>query len=413
MKTVRNIIGMSLLTSALLWAGDCNLQANPLDLDSLKGQSIFYGENASRPDSLNSAELTAPEAAEAAEVLFKEYQKELKKNFGPEWGKKVLLKGDLKMPFDIRLFGEKPEDGRSLYISMHGGGNAPKQLNDSQWVNQISLYTPEEGVYIAPRAPFDDWNMWFRPEMDFFFDRLIQLAVIELDVNPNKVYLMGYSAGGDGVYRMAPRMADRWAAASMMAGHPGDVSPLNLRNIGFSFWCGANDSAYDRNKMTESFEKKLAELKENDPDGYTYEMHLQKGKGHWMDREDAAAIPWMAKFRRNFLPEKVAWRQEEADAMPLQFYWLAIPKEQARKGATVIAKRGSNIITLEKCDYSELYILLNDVMVDLNKPVTVLYNGKELFNGKVKRTLENIYDSIRDRGDQDSIFSGKIKVEIK
>jgi hypothetical protein len=121
----------------------------------------------------------------------------------------------------------------------------------------------------------------------------------------------------------------------------------------------------------------------------------------------------MAKFRRDFLPEKVAWRQEEADAMPLQFYWLAIPKEQARKGATVIAKRKNNIITLEKCDYSELYILLNDSMMDLNKPVTVLYNGKELFNGKVKRTLENIYDSIRDRGDQDSIFSGKIKVEVK
>ncbi|MBR4249474.1 MAG: hypothetical protein IKQ24_04910, partial [Verrucomicrobia bacterium] len=142
MKKFTNIIGTGLLTSALFWAGDGNLQANPLDLDSLKGQNIFYGENVSRPDSLNAAELTAPEAAEAAEVLFKEYQKELKKNFGPEWGKKVLKKGDLEMPFDIRLFGDKPEDGRSLYISMHGGGNAPKKLNDSQWANQIVLYTP-------------------------------------------------------------------------------------------------------------------------------------------------------------------------------------------------------------------------------------------------------------------------------
>ena len=52
-----------------------------------------------------------------------------------------------------------------------------------------------------------------------------QLAVINEDVNPNKVYLLGYSAGGDGVYQLAPRMADRWAAAAMMAD-----SPINCKN---------------------------------------------------------------------------------------------------------------------------------------------------------------------------------------
>ena len=37
------------------------------------------------------------------------------------------------------------------------------------------------------------------------------MAVIKENVNPNKVYLLGYSAGGDGVYQLAPRMANRWA----------------------------------------------------------------------------------------------------------------------------------------------------------------------------------------------------------
>ena len=37
-------------------------------------------------------------------------------------------------------------------------------------------------------------------------------------VDSDRVYLMGYSAGGDGVYQVAPRMADRFAAAAMMAG---------------------------------------------------------------------------------------------------------------------------------------------------------------------------------------------------
>jgi len=80
------------------------------------------------------------------------------------------------------------------------------------------------------------------------------------EVDPNKVYLMGYSAGGDGVYQLAPRMADRFAAASMMAGHPNDASPLGLRNIGFTIHMGANDSSYNRNKVALEWEKILRKL---------------------------------------------------------------------------------------------------------------------------------------------------------
>lgn len=76
----------------------------------------------------------------------------------------------------------------------------------------------------------------------------------------NKVYLMGYSAGGDGVYYMAPRMADYWAACSMMAGHPNGASALNLRNLPFSIQVGEHDSAYDRNLKAIEWSIKLDEL---------------------------------------------------------------------------------------------------------------------------------------------------------
>lgn len=53
--------------------------------------------------------------------------------------------GEMRLHWDV--FGDKPADGRSLYISLHGGGGAPAELNDSQWRNQWQLYRPEEGVY--------------------------------------------------------------------------------------------------------------------------------------------------------------------------------------------------------------------------------------------------------------------------
>jgi predicted peptidase len=62
-----------------------------------------------------------------------------------------------------------------------------------------------------------------------------------------EIYLLGYSAGGDGVYQLAPRMADRFAAASMMAGHPNDSTPAGLRNLPFALFMGGDDAAHNRN----------------------------------------------------------------------------------------------------------------------------------------------------------------------
>ena len=110
---------------------------------------------------------------------------------------------------------------------------------------------------------------------------------------------MGYSAGGDGVYQLAPRMADRLAAASMMAGHPNESSPLGLRNLPFAIHVGADDAAYNRNKVAREWGEKLDKLREGDPEGYLHLTEIHPGRAHWMNREDASAVPWMAKFRRD------------------------------------------------------------------------------------------------------------------
>lgn len=330
--------------------------------------------------------LTEKGAIEAEQVLLEAWKKEVKKKYHRFWVLKNFSRDGLQMKFDYRVFGELPEDGRSLFISMHGGGNAPEALNTQQWKNQIRLYEPQEGVYVAPRAPWDDWNMWFKPGLDEFFDALIQTAVVEMEVNPDKVYLLGYSAGGDGVWRMAPRMADRWAAASMMAGHPGEVSQVNLRNVPFMIWMGENDGAYDRNKLAVEKGRVMDSLQQAEPEGYIHETHIVKGKGHWMDRADTAAIAWMTKYKRNALPKKIVWRQEEV--MRPFMYWLGVDLETARPGMAVVAELSGNEIKIEACDYPKLRIYLNDRMVDMDKPVKVTYKGKVLFEKKLARTAK-------------------------
>lgn len=341
--------------------------------------------------------LSLAEAESIMQTVESEWLETAKSKYAAADENNVFTYNGLQLKIWAIFINHKPADGRSLYISMHGGGGISTSANDDQWRNQQYLYRPEEGVYVAPRAPWDEWNMWFKAGLDELFEQLIQAAVARWDVNPDKVYLMGYSAGGDGVYKMGPRMADRWAAASMMAGHPNGVSMVNLRNTPFSIWVGANDSSFNRNTVAAEYGKILDDLQAADPEGYIHETHIVADKGHWMDNEDRAAVPWMAQYKRNPYPKKIVWRQ--AEVMRTSFYWLAIQANEYKNEATVIAEIKDNSIHFSKCDYKKLRIYLNDKMLDLDKPVKIYLRNELIFNDIVPRTAYAIKTSMDERGD--------------
>ena len=86
-------------------------------------------------------------------MLWQQHVARFTKNRAAEVNKGRIEYKNLEMPFFMKTFGKEPKEGWSLWISMHGGGNAPKAVNDSQWENQKHLYTLDEGIYLAPRAP--------------------------------------------------------------------------------------------------------------------------------------------------------------------------------------------------------------------------------------------------------------------
>jgi poly(3-hydroxybutyrate) depolymerase len=355
--------------------------------------------------------LTKDDVSKALAILLDRRIAEVKATREAEVKDRRIKLGDLEMPFAYKVFGEKPKEGRSLFISMHGGGGAPARVNDQQYENQKGLYSPEEGVYLAPRAPSNTWDLWHQSHIDGFFERLIEDMVAFEGVDRDRVYLMGYSAGGDGVYQVAPRMADRFAAASMMAGHPNESSPLGLRNLPFALHVGANDSAYNRNKIAREYGDKLDELRKGDPTGYEHLVEIHPGRAHWMNREDASAVPWMAKFRRDPTPKKVVWHQD--DVTHDQFYWLAVPAGAAKARSTVVASIEGQEIRIEKAEgVDKLIIRLDDRLVDLDKPIKVTSGGKTLFEGLVSRTIHDLKETLQGPGDPKLAFPADIAVTI-
>ena len=141
-------------------------------------------------------------------------------------------------------------------------------------------------------------------------------------------------------------MADRFAAAGMMAGHPNETLPDGLRNIGFALHVGGEDAAYERNIIASAWKQKLDALQQKDPSGYSHQVVVHEGKGHWMDRQETMALDWMATFTRNPYPNKTVWVQD--DVLHNQFYWLGVDEPKAR--TKIIASIEGQTITIHETD---------------------------------------------------------------
>ena len=352
--------------------------------------------------------LSLSEAEKIEKNIYNDFKKEIIVTRSGEMEDRVIELKDKKIKFDIKHFGEQGEDGWSLFISLHGGGGTTESENNRLWNRHKTLYELEDGILFTPRSPSNTWNMWFQSHVDTFFNRIIQNMIAFHNVDPNKIYIMGRSAGGDGIYQVAPRMADRFAAAAMSAGHPNDSSPLGLRNTAFTIHMGENDSLYNRNDMAVKWGNDLRKLNEEDPEGYRYYIKIYKNKGHWMDNLEASALDWMSDFIRNPYPSKVVWKQ--GNVLHKRFYWLR--NEDPSFGDLIECNINDQIITILSSSSSKITIQLNDDLVDMDREITVNYLGRQLFKGFVYRDIDIIKRSIREYGDPKSVYYGEIRLTL-
>ncbi len=234
---------------------------------------------------------------------------------------KIVI-GDKILKWMEKDFGAVPDGKHILWITLHGGGETTAEENDKNWKGYYGRYEfPPGSINIAPRAPANTWDMWHIKEVDGLFDRLIADMVLQRGVDPTHVYLIGYSAGGDGVYALAPRLADRFAAAGMCAGHPNDVTPEGLRNLPFFLYMGGADSAFNRNTVVVEYSAKIDTLQAADPAGYVHRLTVYPGLPHNMQNREAEMIPRMSPLSREAWPKRVVWKQSSR-ALHTRFYWL-------------------------------------------------------------------------------------------
>ena len=197
-----------------------------------------------------------------------------------------ITDGTYTMRYLMNVVGEADENGLyPLYICLHGGGTDDDgTLNNSQWVDMADYYLDSvtSGVYVAVRGITDNWNLHFDDASYPLYDRLIEDLILFQNVDPNRVYLLGFSAGGDGVYAIAPRMADRLAAVDESSGHPNGVSLMNVANLPFCIQSGIRDIMYEplRSVAAAAFDQVLNGYHDVCGFGYEHKVYIHVPEGH-------------------------------------------------------------------------------------------------------------------------------------
>jgi hypothetical protein len=302
-------------------------------------------------------------------------------------------------PYTVKNVGKRPRNGWPLFIALHGGGGAPRAVNDSQWKIMQIYYRDQPSVtgyqYLALRAPNDSWNGFYADHVLPLIDNLIRQLLLLGDVGPDKVYLMGYSHGGYGAFFIGPKMADRFAAIHASAAAPSDgaVSPRTLRNTPFTFMIGGHDKAYGRRSRCEAFDRQARELREAGPDGYPVKMELMKEQGH-VGQPDRDKIKELYAHRRRPMPARLAW--ELTDSVVSRFFWLGVGRPE--RGGRIDAKVEGNTVTLTTSKVGEVELHLDARLVKLDRPLRVSRDGKT-WTIRVSPSLLTLCRSLLERGD--------------
>ena len=198
----------------------------------------------------------------------------------------TLSHGGKELRFLKDTLGEADESGRyPLYITLHGGGTAPEEFNNDQWLEMFYYYrgSVENGIYVSVRGVSDTWDLHFREETYPLLDALITYMTVTEHADRNRVYLLGFSAGGDGVYQLAPRLADRFAAVNMSSGHPNGVSLMNMANCPICLQAGIRDyysESARRSLRCAEFEKTLEDYRNRYGFGYEHQVWIHVPEGH-------------------------------------------------------------------------------------------------------------------------------------
>ena len=358
-----------------------------------------------------------------------------------KWRLPPDLENDATMNFTWFSKGARPSAGYPMFLYMHGSG--PKAQEYANGLKLTHAFNDGPAVYFVPQIPNEGgYYRWWQRAKVWAWQKMLRLAFASGDIDPDRIYITGISEGAYGTQRLASFFADYLAGGGAMAGgEPLKNAPAeNLANTPFSLLTGDHDSGFYRNTLTKYAKDALDSLSSAHDSLYVHNVQLLQGCGHAINYY--TTTPWLAAHKRNPYPKYVAWEDFEMDGCRRDgFYNLFVNEspaveegarvfyEETIKGDTINLKvQKVEYTTVEKdnvwgiemkfkkkytpLDNGKITIYLNRSLANLSHRLTVVVNGRQVFNGKVLENLSSMVNSCAAFGDPRRLYTAQIDVDI-
>ena len=297
------------------------------------------------------------------------------------------------------LVGGTTKKPKGLLIAMHGGGAGSGDADSA-----AAAYDAPAGelgwLMIAPEVLEKTEYGWTDAGTEEFVLQLVDAALrTHPTIDRDRVYFAGHSMGGYGSWMLGAHHADRVAAIAPSAGAPTPIlgrgdRPLdivegvipNLRNVFVSVYQSTDDVQVPP-AANQSAVGELKKAKET-WGGFEFDYWEVADQGHGPPPGGyLAQLEKIADKAREPVPERIVW-QPVLD-WKRQFHWLWW--ELPSRDALVVADRdraANTIAITSKTSTQDLWVLLDDRVVDHAKEVVVTVNGTETFRGIAQPTLD-------------------------
>jgi len=347
--------------------------------------------------------------------------------------------------------------GDPLYIALHGGGSTAASINDNQWKGMVSYYFnghDRPGLWIAPRGMSDTFNLHTIDISYPMYDLLIESMLVSRNIDPDRVFVLGFSAGGDGVYQIAAHMPDRFAAANMSAGHSNGVSLQNAFNLPMVLQVGDRDTAFNRHIHTV---RRYQDLIAHNPDGdYRVSVHDDSGHNGFPDgpgnpsqlkanpvawaagndssltTREAGAVNLVHNRRRQLFANSIFRNPatgadlrrgtpgqhilgEQALASPHElFYWVGYDSVRPTTSMALSFRENASALTIELesgTTPADLFFSIAPSMTTPGTPVQLVVNGQSVNLGPRVARLSTMMATIAERSDPSAMAFSRVSLD--
>lgn len=311
----------------------------------------------------------------------------------------------------------------ALVLCLHGFGFTGEEYLE-RWRTRLG----EDYLLACPTYPS---GAWFTRRAEELVLETIRQVRRRYHIDPDRVFLTGMSNGGIGAWLIGMHHAPLFAGLAPMASGLDDVlMPFlaNLQHTPVYIIHGAKDQVMPVD-LSRSIAKELDRLGYR----YVYREHQREhpmAGGHYFPREELPdLVAWFNGQRREPLPTNLTVVRDGSHFQA--FNWVRLDatdpiatfsedlvdkrdgrikrREFARLDASIL---GTNRIEVKTEHVRRYSLFLNEQLIDLSKPLTVVTNGRVSFEGTVTPSVETLLRQARLRQDPERLFSIHLTIAI-